>query len=93
MTVAFHLDGQEFVALNGGPQLKFTEAVSFVPIARRRKRWMSIRKNSPMEGKQYNAAGQRQIRFIVAIVPTALREMLTDPMQEAQNEQGRRCCK
>jgi predicted 3-demethylubiquinone-9 3-methyltransferase (glyoxalase superfamily) len=30
MTVSFELDGQEFVALNGGPQFKFTEAVSFV---------------------------------------------------------------
>ena len=30
MTVDFELDGQEFVALNGGPQFKFTEAVSFV---------------------------------------------------------------
>jgi predicted 3-demethylubiquinone-9 3-methyltransferase (glyoxalase superfamily) len=30
MTVSFELDGQEFVALNGGPRLKFTEAVSFV---------------------------------------------------------------
>ncbi|MGH8004385.1 MAG: VOC family protein [Limisphaerales bacterium] len=30
MTVAFQLDGQEFVALNGGPIFKFTEAVSFV---------------------------------------------------------------
>lgn len=30
MTVAFMLDGQIFVALNGGPQFKFTEAVSFV---------------------------------------------------------------
>ena len=30
MTVAFQLDGQEFVALNGGPHFKFTEAVSFV---------------------------------------------------------------
>jgi predicted 3-demethylubiquinone-9 3-methyltransferase (glyoxalase superfamily) len=29
MTVAFQLDGQEFVALNGGPQYKFTEAISF----------------------------------------------------------------
>ena len=30
MTVAFELDGQDFVALNGGPQnFKFTEAVSF----------------------------------------------------------------
>ena len=30
MTVAFQLDGQEFVGLNGGPHFKFTEAVSFV---------------------------------------------------------------
>ena len=30
MTVAFQLDGQQFVALNGGPHFRFTEAVSFV---------------------------------------------------------------
>ena len=29
MTVAFQLNGQEFVALNGGPHFKFTEAISF----------------------------------------------------------------
>ena len=29
MTVVFQLDGQEFIALNGGPQFKFTEAISF----------------------------------------------------------------
>ena len=29
MTVVFELDGQEFIALNGGPHFKFTEAVSF----------------------------------------------------------------
>ena len=30
MTVQFELNGQEFTALNGGPEFKFTEAVSFV---------------------------------------------------------------
>jgi predicted 3-demethylubiquinone-9 3-methyltransferase (glyoxalase superfamily) len=30
MTVDFELEGQQFVALNGGPRFKFTEAVSFV---------------------------------------------------------------
>lgn len=30
MTVSFSLFGQEFMALNGGPEFKFTEAVSFV---------------------------------------------------------------
>src|ERR671937_620970 len=29
MTVSFELDGQGFVALNGGPQFKFNEAISF----------------------------------------------------------------
>ena len=30
MTVSFELNGQEFVALNGGPRFQFSEAVSFV---------------------------------------------------------------
>ncbi|MEK4011712.1 VOC family protein [Peribacillus sp. FSL M8-0224] len=30
MTVEFELEGQTFVALNGGPQFKFTEAISFI---------------------------------------------------------------
>jgi predicted 3-demethylubiquinone-9 3-methyltransferase (glyoxalase superfamily) len=30
MTVEFQIEGQPFIALNGGPQFKFTEAVSFV---------------------------------------------------------------
>ena len=29
MSVIFRLDGQEFFALNGGPQFKFTPAISF----------------------------------------------------------------
>jgi predicted 3-demethylubiquinone-9 3-methyltransferase (glyoxalase superfamily) len=29
MTATFQLDGQEFMALNGGPELRFTEAISF----------------------------------------------------------------
>jgi predicted 3-demethylubiquinone-9 3-methyltransferase (glyoxalase superfamily) len=30
LTVSFKLNGQEFLALNGGPQCQFTEAVSFI---------------------------------------------------------------
>src|SRR5438132_142066 len=30
MTVEFYIEGQSFVALNGGPHFKFTEAVSFI---------------------------------------------------------------
>lgn len=30
MTIEFELDGQEFLALNGGPHFKFNEAISFI---------------------------------------------------------------
>ena len=30
MTATFQLEGQEFLALNGGPQFKFTEAISLL---------------------------------------------------------------
>lgn len=30
MTVEFELEGQAFIALNGGPHFKFTEAISFI---------------------------------------------------------------
>ena len=34
MAVEFELDGQRFVALNGGPQFKFSEAISSDPLRR-----------------------------------------------------------
>ena len=30
MTVVFQIEGHQFIALNGGPQFKFTETISFV---------------------------------------------------------------
>ena len=30
MTAEFEIEGQKFIALNGGPHFKFTEAISFV---------------------------------------------------------------
>ena len=30
MTVEFEIDGQEFIGLNGGPEFKFSEAISFI---------------------------------------------------------------
>ncbi len=39
MTVEFELNGQSFTALNGGPNFKFNEAVSFVVTARTRRKW------------------------------------------------------
>src|SRR4051812_39293936 len=37
LTIKFSLDGQEFLALNGGPEFRFTEAVSFIVNVRTQK--------------------------------------------------------
>ena len=56
LTVAFRLNGQQFTALNGGPKYKFTEAVSFVLVKRRRK-WTITGTGYPMAPSKSNAAG------------------------------------
>src|SRR5438093_9339978 len=38
MTVEFEIDGQKFVALNGGPQFKFTEAISYAVFCLKKKK-------------------------------------------------------
>ena len=57
MTATFLLDGQEFMALNGGPQFKFTEAFRSSSTARRRKKSMSCGRSSQKAAKNGNAAG------------------------------------
>jgi predicted 3-demethylubiquinone-9 3-methyltransferase (glyoxalase superfamily) len=80
MTVAFELDGKEFIGLNGGPHFKFTEAVSF-----------SVDCKSQAEVDRYwsalGAAGEEgpcgwlKDRYGLSwqIDPTTLGEMLSDP--------------
>lgn len=80
MTVAFELEGQEFTALNGGPQYKFTEAISFVVNCKTQKEvddlWEKL-----TEGGEEGPCGWLKDKFGVSwqIVPTALTEMLSDP--------------
>jgi 3-demethylubiquinone-9 3-methyltransferase len=60
MTVSFELDGQESVALNGGPRFNLTEAVRSWSTARRRRRSIITGKSSrPTAVKRCNAAGSR----------------------------------
>jgi predicted 3-demethylubiquinone-9 3-methyltransferase (glyoxalase superfamily) len=79
MTVAFELDGQEFVALNGGPMFKFTEAISFVVNCETQKEvdhfWEKL-----SAGGQEVQCGWLKDRFGVSwqVVPTVLSEMLQD---------------
>ena len=80
LTVAFQLAGQKFMALNGGPQFKFTEAISFIVNCETREEldefWQKL-----SEGGETQECGWLKDRYGMSwqIVPTALPEMLSDP--------------
>ncbi len=77
MIASFQLDGQEFVALNGGPQFKFTEAISFVVNCESQEEvdefW-----NKLTDGGQESQCGWLKDKFGLSwqIVPTILSELL-----------------
>jgi predicted 3-demethylubiquinone-9 3-methyltransferase (glyoxalase superfamily) len=79
MTMTFEFDGQQFIALNGGPQFKFTEAVSFLVNCKTQAEvdelWERL-----SEGGEKGPCGWLKDKFGLSwqIVPTALGEMLRD---------------
>ena len=79
MTVAFELDGQEFIALNGGPLFKFTEAISLVVNCETQEEVDHFWKRLTAGGQEVQC-GWLKDRFGVSwqIVPTVLGEMLQD---------------
>jgi predicted 3-demethylubiquinone-9 3-methyltransferase (glyoxalase superfamily) len=80
MTVQFQLEGMTFVALNGGPHFKFTEAISFVVNCQTQDEvdgyWEKL-----SAGGAVIQCGWLKDKFGLAwqIVPTALPELLSDP--------------
>jgi predicted 3-demethylubiquinone-9 3-methyltransferase (glyoxalase superfamily) len=79
MAVEFELDGRSFSALNGGPQFKFDEAVSFqVPCADQKE--VDYYWNALTKGGHEGPCGWLKDKFGLSwqIVPTVLFEMLTD---------------
>jgi len=79
MTVSFELDGQEFVALNGGPQFSFTQAISFVVNCETQAEVDAFWDKLSAGGKQVQC-GWLTDRYGVPwqIVPTALGRLLGD---------------
>jgi predicted 3-demethylubiquinone-9 3-methyltransferase (glyoxalase superfamily) len=79
MTAAFQLFGQEFIALNGGPQFTFSPAISFVVNCETQEEidelWEKL-----SEGGQKQPCGWLTDRFGVSwqVAPAALGEMLQD---------------
>lgn len=80
MTVVLELDGQQFIALNGGPRFKFTEAVSFSIDCKDQSEvdyyWEKL-----SAGGQQQPCGWLRDRFGLSwqVVPSALGEMMSDP--------------
>jgi len=80
MTVSFELNGQEFLALNGGPEFTFSEAVSFQVMCEGQDEvdhfWSKLG-----DGGEHGPCGWLKDRFGLSwqIVPTRLGELLGDP--------------
>jgi predicted 3-demethylubiquinone-9 3-methyltransferase (glyoxalase superfamily) len=83
MTIVFQLEGQEFVALNGGPVFTFSPAISFVVNCETQeevdKVWEKL-----SEGGEIEQCGWLRDKYGVSwqIVPTILGEMLQDKNAE-----------
>jgi predicted 3-demethylubiquinone-9 3-methyltransferase (glyoxalase superfamily) len=86
MSVTFQLAGQEFMALNGGPQFKFTEAISLFVNCETQEEvdelWEKL-----SEGGEKGPCGWLKDKYGLSwqIVPTALGEMLQDKDAEKAN--------
>jgi predicted 3-demethylubiquinone-9 3-methyltransferase (glyoxalase superfamily) len=82
-TVSFSLDGQDYVALNGGPQLTFSEAISLQVYCKSQEEvdhyWATL-----SEDGEEGPCGWLKDRYGLSwqIVPTALLELTADPDRE-----------
>jgi predicted 3-demethylubiquinone-9 3-methyltransferase (glyoxalase superfamily) len=84
MTVTFELDGQRFVALNGGPDFKFNEAVSFEIRCEDQDEVDRYTSKLIEGGGEQGPCGWAKDRFGLSwqVVPNALIELITDADRE-----------
>ncbi len=81
MVASFEVEGEEFTALNGGPQFKFTEAVSFVVHCKTQEEVDSYWDKLLAGGGQESMCGWLKDKFGLSwqITPDALLELVSDP--------------
>lgn len=79
MIVTFQLEGQDFIALNGGPQFTFSQAISFLVNCETQEEIDELW-NKLSEGGETQQCGWLKDKYGVAwqIVPTVLGEMMQD---------------
>lgn len=83
MSATFQLEGQKFMALNGGPQFTFTEAISFFVNCKTQKEVDELWEKLSAGGEK-GRCGWLKDKFGVSwqIIPSALGEMLQDEDDE-----------
>jgi predicted 3-demethylubiquinone-9 3-methyltransferase (glyoxalase superfamily) len=83
MTVEFELDGQRFVAINGGPQFKFDEAVSF-QITCETQDELDYYWDGLSEGGEEGPCGWLKDRYGLSwqVTPSGMEELFSDPDPE-----------
>jgi predicted 3-demethylubiquinone-9 3-methyltransferase (glyoxalase superfamily) len=80
LTIEFEIEGQKFTALNGGPQFKFNESVSFVVNCKTQEEVDYFWKKLTADGGQESWCGWLKDKFGVSwqVTPTVLIDMLHD---------------
>ena len=83
MTASFELEGQGFMALNGGPEFRFTEAISFFVSCETQAEVDELWEKLSAGGEK-GPCGWLKDKYGVSwqIVPTILGELLNDPDPE-----------
>ena len=80
MTATFQLDGQDFIALNGGPEFEFTEAISFFVNCETQEEVDELWEKLTKGGEEVQC-GWLKDKYGISwqIVPTILGELMSDP--------------
>jgi predicted 3-demethylubiquinone-9 3-methyltransferase (glyoxalase superfamily) len=80
LTIEFEIDGQKFTALNGGPQFKFNESVSFVVDCKTQEEVDYFWEKLTAGGGQESECGWLKDKFGLSwqVTPTVLIDMLND---------------
>jgi predicted 3-demethylubiquinone-9 3-methyltransferase (glyoxalase superfamily) len=80
LTIEFEIEGQKFTALNGGPQFKFNESVSFVVYCQNQDEVDYFWQKLTADGGQESECGWLRDKFGLSwqVTPTVLIEMLHD---------------
>src|SRR6266436_1191691 len=80
MIVTFELEGQKFMALNGGPQFKFTEAISLFVDCETQEEVDELWEKLTAGGGAPSQCGWLKDKFGLSwqIIPSALTDMLSD---------------